>query len=207
MAQVKQTLRARAANLAAAAARLKRQARAGAPFSLAFMSDAARVPHPEAIARVLPRGGAFILRDYADPRRAALARRLQSICMRRGVLLIVGADLRLAREIGAAGVHLPSWAPAPAQSPGDLVVTAACHSAEDLERAAATGADLALLAPVFSTVSHPDAETLGAARFKAMAAAAPLPVLALGGVDETNADALAGPNVVGLAAIGAFLPR
>ncbi len=90
---------------------------------------------------------------------------------------------------------------------GGLIITAAAHSAADLNRAASLGARLALLSPVFPTESHPGAEHLGAARFKALAAAAPLPVLALGGADETNARRLAGRNVAGIAAIGAFLVR
>lgn len=196
----------RAGKLAAAARRLKQRSGVAAPFSLAFMSDFARVPNPEPIARALPRGAAFILRDYNAPRREALARRLQSICARRGVLLIVGADPALALEIGAAGVHLPSWAPM-TDRPNRIILTAACHSAEDLERAAAAGADLALLGPAFPTASHPGAPALGAERFKETAAPARLPVLALGGVDDTNADALAGANVAGFAAIGAFMIR
>ncbi len=169
------------------------------------MSDLSRAPHPELIAWALPRGAAFILRDYDAPNRAALARRLQSIATARGVFLILGADARLARKVGADGVHVPSWGAEGFDPPADdLIVTAACHGAEDIEKAARFGADLALLAPVFPTASHPDAAALGPARFKTVAAQSPLPVLALGGVDETNADLLTGPNVAGLAAIGAF---
>jgi len=45
---------------------------------------------------------------------------------------------------------------------------------------------------------------LGLKRFKEIAAQSPLPVLALGGVDAQNAGQLAGENVAGLGAIGAF---
>jgi thiamine-phosphate pyrophosphorylase len=87
-----------------------------------------------------------------------------------------------------------------------FVITAACHDAEGLASAAALGADLALLSPAFATKSHPGTEHFGAERFKALASASPLPVLALGGVDEWNAPLLAGKNVAGIAAIGAFVP-
>ena len=87
------------------------------------------------------------------------------------------------------------------------LLTIACHDERELARAAAIGADLAFLSPVFATQSHPDTEHLGAMRFKALAAAAPLPVLALGGVDERNARLVAGRNVAGLGAIGAFSSR
>lgn len=188
---------------------LKRQSGAGAPFCLAFLTDAGRAPHPLLVARVLPKGAAVILRDYDMRDRAGLAAQLKSVCGARGVKLIIGADIALAQQIGADGVHLPRWfspaSPLPEGMPEDMIVTASAHDADELLRAKKRGAGLALLSPVFATASHPQADSLGATRFKALAAASPLPVLALGGADETNARLLAGPNVAGLAAIGAFL--
>ncbi len=169
------------------------------------MTDAARAPRPELIVRALPLGAAVILRDYEAPGRAALAARLAAIARRRGVRFLVGADIALARAVDADGVHLPSWASWPDDT-GGLMVSCACHNAEDLDRAARRGANVAFLSPVFPTESHRGAEALGPQKFKALAARAKLPVLALGGVDKRNARAIAAPNVAGLAAIGAFLP-
>lgn len=162
------------------------------------------MPNPEIVARVLPKGAAIILRDYRLPQRAALARRLKSICAARGLLLIIGADPNLAQAVEADGLHMPSWFRPMGGKPNGMIVTAACHNAEDLREAARRGAHLAFLSPVFPTQSHPGEAHLGAQGFRTTAAASPLPVLALGGVDETNAGSLAGPNVAGFGAIGAF---
>ncbi len=199
-------LRTRASKLAAAARALKEAASARAPFSLAFMTDRRRIPDPEPVIRALPAGSAIIHRDYEDPRRENVARRVLAIARGRGVLFLVGGDARLAAAIGADGVHLPSFArmSTPERTRG-LIVSAACHNAADLDRAAAQGADVALLSPVFPTESHPGAEHLGPSRLKTLAARSRVPVLALGGVDETNAALLKGANVAGIAAIGAFL--
>ncbi len=195
----------RSAKLAAAAQSLNQASGVdGAAFCLAFLTDRARAPEPEIIIDALPPGAAVILRDYEAPDRTALAQKLKALCSARGILFLVGADLALAQAIGAEGVHFPSWAnirPAPG-----MIATAACHSARELEKAAGAGAQLAFLSPVFATQSHPGKKMLGAARFKSIARTSPLPVLALGGVDETNAGRLAGRNVAGLAAISAFLP-
>jgi len=197
----------RAAKLAAAAKSLKRAPGVrDAAFCLAFLTDRARVPDPESIARALPPGAAVILRDYDAPRRADLAKKLKSICAGGGVLFLVGADAALARAIGADGVHFPSWQNADIDMPG-MIKTAACHSGADLQKAAEAGADLAFLSPVFPTASHKGERTLGVAAFRSLARSAPLPVLALGGVDEANALRLAGPNLAGFGAIGAFAPR
>lgn len=164
----------------------------------------------------MPQGAAVVYRDYDDPRREAIARRYASICRARSVFFLVAGDVDLAKACEADGVHLPARAfgnlepkrsrrpVSPSPVPG--LVTAACHSADELGLAQRIGADLAFLSPVFATISHPDTEHLGPARFKEIAAASPLPVLALGGVDETSARLLAGKNVAGFGAIGAFLP-
>jgi thiamine-phosphate diphosphorylase len=120
---------------------------------------------------------------------------------------MIGGDALLAREIGADGLHLRADQLRLAPERGRLLVSASCHSVEELERAATIGADVALLGPAYPTESHPGAAALGPAEFKQLAARAPLPVLAIGGVDETNAAALAAANVAGLAAIGAFAPK
>ncbi len=198
-------MRDRAAKLAAAARALKEASGAAAPFSLAFLTDARRIANPEPILRALAPGSAVIFRDYDAPRRETLARRYRAICEGRGVLFLVAGDPALAMRIGADGVHHPAWSRAPARNAGLRLVTAAAHGADDLARASALGADLALLSPVFPTRSHPDTEHLGLARFRSLVAASPVPVLALGGVDATNAGLLKGRNVAGLAAIGAFV--
>jgi thiamine-phosphate pyrophosphorylase len=215
-------LRTRAAKLAAAARALQAGGGPGtrAPFSLAFLTDRARAPHPELIARALPAGEALIYRDYDDPARAARGAALQSICAARGVLFLVGSDADLARRLRADGVHLraedlrsqpPSLSalglPPSKTRGGGLLLTAACHAADEIALAAALSADAIFLSPVFATRSHPDVCSLGAAEFRRLAAFSRAPVIALGGVDETNALSLAAPNVGGFAAIGAFAPR
>ncbi|MHA7873081.1 MAG: thiamine phosphate synthase [Hyphococcus sp.] len=199
-----QPLRSQLAAAAAAAKALQEASGAASPFRLAFLTDHARVPNPDRVIGMMPEGSAAILRDYRDPGRRRTARRLAALCKARGVVFLVGADAGLARAVGAAGVHLPSWiTPKPDFAEAGLV-TAACHGAADLARAGAAGVDLALLSPVFPTASHPQSPALGVMRFRALASASPVPVLALGGVTAANAAALKGRNVAGFAAIGAL---
>ena len=186
---------------------LKHASAKPSPFSLAFLSDGPRTPHLEVIARALPGGSAFILRNYDTENRKELARALRAICASRNVYFLVGADIELARHIGADGVHLPRWTNAkPAELEG-LIVSCACHNEAELIHAAAINADVALLSPAFPTSSHPDVDAIKKDEFMRLAKTTPIPILALGGIDETNAAALAGPNIAGFAAISAFLPR
>jgi len=183
--------------------------------ALIFLTDQARVPDVAAVAATLPAGSAIILRDYAAPNRPKMALSLAKLAQQRNLVLLVGSDVELAETVGADGVHfreqdLASHADEvarkikPVVGRKKFIVTAAAHSAAALQRAVDFGADAALLSPVFATASHPDTTPLGLARFAALAAAAPLPVYALGGIDEENVKQLLTTKAIGIAAIGAL---
>jgi thiamine-phosphate pyrophosphorylase len=177
--------------------------------ALVLMTDQHRLPNPCAAIAGLPPGSAVILRDYDDPDRRDLAARLVRSCRRHGVRLLIGADAGLARRVGADGVHLPEHMIGDARvrrhRPGWLV-TAAAHSPAALRRAARTGVDAVLLAPVFATASHPETTPIGPWRFAIWCHGCTVPVLALGGVSSSCAARLRQAGAAGFAAIGALAP-
>jgi thiamine-phosphate pyrophosphorylase len=200
--------------LANTARRLKRAAPRRVP-SLLLVSDPLRLPDPLAAARRLPPGAGVLLRPYGEAR-AGLPEALAALCRRRRLTLLVAvagaADWRLAQRIGAAGLHLPEGlARHGVVSPllgwrrrKGLLLSVACHSPAALHRAAALGADWAVLSPVFATASHPAARPIGSLRFAAWVRRAPLPVIALGGIADATAGRLSSSAAAGLAAIGAL---
>lgn len=195
-------------SLAKAATALKRAARgnSGLP-ALLMMTDEQRLPDPCPAAHALPAGSGIVLRHYDDPDRLALGRRLAAICRRRGLLLLVAGDPRLALRLGADGVHLPEHRAAActtARRLGLAVITVAAHSETAVRRAARLGADAVLLSPVFATRSHPGAPTLGPWRFARLAGSSEIAVYALGGMTADTARRLKGSRAAGVAAIGAL---
>ena len=99
------TMRARIASLNTAAQQVFEKSGCQAPFSLAFLTDATRIPLPEIILRRLPPGVAVIYRDYQAPNRQAVAQKLRAICADRQLLFLIGGDVTLARLVQADGVH------------------------------------------------------------------------------------------------------
>ena len=184
-----------------------REARARGLPPLWFMTDRARVADPVAAAETLPRGAGIILRDYDAADRAGLAMALAATCRRRGLLLLVAGDERLAAAVGADGLHLPEWQATRIvvirQLHPSWLITAAVHGKIALRRAALAGADAAFLSPVFPTRSHPGAPHLGTVRFAALVRSTDMPVYALGGVDGGNVSQLRSAGIAGVAAIGA----
>lgn len=83
-------------------------------------------------------------------------------------------------------------------------VAASCHTAAELERAAACGCDFAVLGPVQATASHPGAQGLGWAEFARQVAATPLPVYAIGGLQADDLVSARQSGAHGVALMRAF---
>lgn len=180
---------------------LPRGGRNECPGRVIYMVDHGRTADPLAALRGLPAGTWVILRDYHHPRRPEIARRAAALCRRYRLVFLIGGDRRLARRVGADGVHLPEAA---IRRGGwhrrGLIVTAAAHSRSSAWRAVRNGADAVLVSPAFATRSHPGRDGLGPHRLQRMAAGLPRPVIALGGVTPATAPRLP-PIVQGIAAI------
>lgn len=102
-----------------------------------------------------------------------------------GAIVLLNGSPQLAQRLGVDGVHLNGQALLQSDSRPDLEwVGASCHDRESLERAVRLVADFALLGPVRETATHPDARGIGWQRFEQLASGLPIPVLALGGLDE-----------------------
>ena len=130
------------------------------------------------------------LRDKTLPQdaRLQLARETVRRARPHGARVLVNGSLQLARAAEADGVHLDSTAAAQLTARPDCEwVGVSCHDATELAHAAAIGADYALLSPVLPTLTHPGAATLGWERFSECAAASPIPVYGLGGLERGDA--------------------
>lgn len=110
-------------------------------------------------------------------------------CRRHGAAMLVNSVHPSEYWRRADGVHwrAADLAAAPAVPAGLAWQAASCHDAVELARAAAHGADWAVLGPVRETASHPGMPGMGWSAFEALAAQARLPVFALGGVTAADA--------------------
>jgi len=86
----------------------------------------------------------------------------------------------------------------------DKLLSASCHSRDELNYAVALHADFAVLSPVQKTQSHPDAQAIGWDSFSTMIEGMPIPIYALGGVRENDIETAWQYGGQGIAAISAF---
>jgi len=172
---------------------------------LFFVTDAARTPDPAAIAARLPNGAGVIYRAFGAPDALAVARALRRVADSRGLILLIGADERLAAASGADGLHLPQrligrGPGLRARRPG-WIFTGAAHDASAIKRAHLAGLDAVLTSPVFASRSPSAHAQLGPIRFASLVRQASLPVYALGGVNRRTAPRLLSTGATGLAAV------
>lgn len=148
-------------------------------------------------------------KDLDPAARRALLRRLVLLGRRFGAVVTIHDDIEAALATGAAGVHLSSRAlsaGARQRLGATALIGGSAHDEAELAASAAAGADYATLSPIFPSASKPGyGPPLGAARLAALVAAARLPVIALGGVDETNAAVCLRAGAAGIAVMGAVM--
>jgi thiamine-phosphate pyrophosphorylase len=172
-------------------------------------------------ARALPAGWLGV--QLRDKRRPLVSLRLFALELRRvtravGARLVVNGDARLARDVGADGVHLGGGAGRVGDARACLGpsawISVAAHSDAAVRDAVTDGADAVLVSPVFASrpprVAAPPKEARGlevlrSARALARAGGRPVAVYALGGVDAGNARACIEAGADGVAVVRALL--
>jgi thiamine-phosphate pyrophosphorylase len=143
-------------------------------------------------------------KDLEDRALYGLARLARS-ALPPAVRLLVNGRIDVAVAAGADGVHLPAdgvpVAPLRARFGPRMMIGRSTHRLEEVKRARDEGADYVTFGPVYETPGKGAPVGLGEL---ARAAAAGLPVYALGGVTLERFGELAGAGVAGIAAIRLF---
>jgi len=162
-------------------------------------------PQLAALDYALQAGLRFVLiRENAlpIPARRAFAKEVVRRAHAAGALAVVNGEPELAHEVGADGLHLTAARLLASDSRPDFAWSgASCHTRTELEHAGALGLDYALLGAVKPTATHPGGKALGWEGFKALTAGLPLPVFALGGLEESDMEIARLSGAHGIAAI------
>jgi thiamine-phosphate pyrophosphorylase len=128
--------------------------------------------------------------------------------------IMVNDRLDVALAAGAAGVHLGRESVNPREvvhwcrsgnAPAEFRIGVSCHSLEDAREAESAGANYVFFGPVFETpAKRVFGAPQGAARLAEICQSLHIPVMAIGGVDETNALECLAAGAAGIAAIRMF---
>ena len=152
-------------------------------------------------------GGACLV-QYRDKQHSGAERKreatlLVQLCEQQGVPLIINDDVELAREAGAAGVHLgrddASISHARQRLGAQAIIGVSCYNRlDDALAAARAGASYVAFGRFFPSHSKPDAVQADTALLQQARAQLALPIAAIGGITPGNGRQLveAGANLL-----------
>ena len=123
--------------------------------------------------------------------------------------ILVNDRLDVAVAAGAHGLHLraDSFSAARARSavPPGFLIGRSVHSVDEVDRAeGGAGLDYLICGTIFGTASKPDVRPAGLGVLSAVCRKVAVPVLAIGGIQETRLPSVAHAGAAGFAAIGFF---
>ncbi|HEY5626012.1 MAG TPA: thiamine phosphate synthase [Dehalococcoidia bacterium] len=171
------------------------------------------------VAREAIAGGAALVQWRDKTREKGVqrpdVRALGKICREAGVPLIVNDHVDLALAAGADGVHVGQRdlpvADVRRIVPGSWIVGASTNNADEARAAEADGANYVSIGNLFGTTSKDDTRPATLDTLREVKAAVPVPVCAIGGIDETNVASVvaAGADMAAVisAVMGADNPR
>ncbi len=160
-------------------------------------------------ARVAAEGGATViqlrLKDVSTDELVERGRLLGEVCRETRVTFVVNDDVEAAIELEADGVHLGKDDEGADRALGaGLLVGRSATTPVDAREAARNRAGYIGAGPVWETPSKPDADPpIGLDGLRDICRAVPIPVVAIGGIDLSNARSCIDAGAAGVAVIRA----
>lgn len=133
-----------------------------------------------------------------------LALTVAGMCRQANVRLLLNCAPQLVPELGAHGVHLTGHRLMQLQQRplgSGYLVAASCHNREEVLHAGRLGLDFIVVSPVRATPSHPGAAAIGLGGLQSLCELAAMPAYALGGMQESDIEAVWRCGAQGIAAI------
>jgi thiamine-phosphate pyrophosphorylase len=179
------------------------------PLLLVTDRRQARRPLPEIVAAALGAGCRWISlreKDLPQDEQVPLVRMLLPMIRRHGACLSIHGAAALAKLAGVDGVHLPSGADAAAaraELGRQKLIGVSIHTVTEAEAIDPAVVDYALAGPAFETVSKPGyGPEIGRKGLFEMARAAPVPLLAIGGINTLRVAEVIAAGCAGVAVMG-----
>ena len=185
-------------------------------FKLYVITDRHRctpTPLADVVSELLDAGVTAIQlreKDLGDTELIQLAQPITELCRNYKAKLFINTSTRVAREVGAAGVHLPANAESvemvKARTDNKLYVGCSVHSLDAAQKRETEGADFVTYSPIYSTASKPGyGPAVGVKCLGEVAEAVKMPVFALGGITSDRVDECVAAGAFGVAVMSGVM--
>lgn len=146
-------------------------------------------------------------KDLDDTALRRLAEPIAEMCQTYRAALFINTNARIARDVGAAGVHLPahtgSVESVRAEVGENLAIGCSVHTLAAAKKRETEGADLLTYSPIYPTANKGPA--VGTAGLSALVAAVAPPVFALGGITPARVPACLAAGAFGVAVMSGLM--
>lgn len=137
---------------------------------------------------------------------------IKSYLNEKNIPLIIDNDIEITKRVGADGVHVGQddcpVSEARKLLGKDFIIGATAHNAAEAVKAEEDGADYLGVGAAFGSSTKADAKAIiSLDEYKKITEAVSIPVVAIGGIDETNIEKLAGLGLAGFAVVSAIFAR
>ena len=182
------------------------------PLLLVTDRRQARLPLADVVAAALAAGCRWMSlreKDLSEDDQMALAGTLLRLTRRHGARLSLHGEAELAKACGVDGVHLPAGSdPAAARKllGQAKLIGVSIHTVTEADALDPAAIDYAIAGPAFETPSKPGyGPEIGHKGLAEIARAAPVPVLAIGGLNPTRAAEVLAVGPIGIAVMGSIM--
>jgi thiamine-phosphate pyrophosphorylase len=134
---------------------------------------------------------------------------IRKLCKKSFIPFIINDNILLAKAVGADGVHLGQEDENPASGRSilgpDAIIGTSVHDPQELKNTNLSHCNYIGTGPVFPTATKADAQKVrGLSNIAAVAKNSPLPVVAIGGINSTNAKSCFEHGASGVAVISSI---
>lgn len=149
-------------------------------------------------------------KDLDDTELIQLAQLIAELCRNYKAKLFINTSTRVAREVGAAGVHLPANAESvktiKTQTDETHYVGCSVHNLDAAHQREAEGADFVTYSPIYPIASKPGyGPVVGVESLAEMTESVKLPVFALGGITPDGVDECLAAGAFGVAVMSGVM--
>ena len=182
------------------------------PLLLVTDRRQARLPLGDVVTAALAAGCHWVSvreKDLSQDEQIALVAKLLPAARRHGATLMLHGDAALAQACDADGVHLPAGSdPVAARKllGSGKLIGVSIHTVTEAEAVDPRAVDYAIAGPAYETPSKPGyGPEIGRKGLAEIAAAARVPVLAIGGLNATRAAEVLAVGPAGIAVMGSIM--
>ncbi len=182
--------------------------------ALFFFTDRKRFDNILHIITNLPKNTTIIFREYdlSYQERLVLVNKIINITKKRKLNILIGKNVRLAKESGANGVHFSdndaSWFKYLNYKKNNprSILSCSCHDEKSLKKARKLSIDIQFISPIFQTTSHPNCKIIGIKKLSQIYLQnKQADIVALGGINHKNIKQLKLTKIKSIAGISTYL--